>query len=349
MTIETRFSVARIGAVFIASAGLIAQSAASRPAVPREPIGAIIDAFKTHPLVALGEGSHGNEQGHRFRLSLIRDPRFAAAVNDIVVESGTARYQHVMDSFVGGENVQDDLLQRAWQDTTQPTATWDLPIYEELFRTVREVNASLPKERRLRVLLGDPAVDWDNIGSLADLNKSAGVRDVHAADVIRREVLAKNRRALLIYGDDHFAKKSRGLTGDERPTNVVGELEKSGATRVFVIHTETRLDLSTVQPDVATWPKPSFAALQGTHLGAAIYEPNPRLRARATEELFDAVLYLGAPAEITMARIAPFRCGDSRYVEMRLRRLALLPGPPPSAPPGTLGPLDRFKQECDLR
>jgi hypothetical protein len=160
-------------------------------------------------------------------------------------------------------------------------------------------------------------------------------------------VLAKNRRALLIYGDDHFAKKSRGLTGDERPLNVIGELEPT--TRVYVIHSETRRDLKTVQPDVAAWPKPSFAALQGTHLGAAIYEPNPRLKDRATEELFDAVLYLGPPSEITMARMAPTRCRDSRYVEMRLRRLALLPGPPPSAPPGTLGPLDRFKQECDLR
>jgi hypothetical protein len=347
MTSEIRFSVARIGAVLIASAGLLAQSG-SRPAVPREPIGAIIDAFKTHALVALGEGSHGNEQGHRFRLSLIRDPRFAATVNDIVVESGTARYQDVMDRFVGGESVPEDTLQRAWHDTTQPTAIWDLPIYEEFFRAVREVNASLPRERRLRVLLGDPAVDWDNIGSLADLNKSAGTRDLHAADVIRREVLAKNRRALLIYGDDHFVKKSRGLAGDERPTNIVGDLERTGP-RVYVIHTETRLDLKAVQPDVATWPKPSFAALQGTQLGAAIYEPNPRLKDRATEELFDAVLYLGPPSEITMAQMAPGRCRDSRYVEMRLRRLALLPGPPRSAPPGTLGPLDRFKQDCDLR
>ena len=334
--------------MFIASAGLLAQFAAPRPAIPREPIAAIIDTFKTHALVALGEGSHGNEQGHRFRLSLIRDPRFAATVNDIAVESGTARYQDVMDRFVAGENVPDDVLRRAWQDTTQPTAIWDLPIYEELFRTVRGVNASLPRERRLRVLLGDPAIDWDAIASVADLNKFAGSRDLHAADVIRREVLAKNRRALLIYGDDHFAKKTRSLTGDERPTNIVGELEKSGSTRVFVIHTETRLDLKTVQPDVATWPKPSFAALHGTHLGSAIHEPNSRLRNRATEELFDAVLYLGSPSEITMAQIAPSRCRDSRYVGMRLRRLALLPGPPPSAPPGTLGPLDRFKQECGL-
>jgi hypothetical protein len=31
-----------------------------------------------------------NEQGYAFRLALIRVPRFAATVNDIVVESGSA-------------------------------------------------------------------------------------------------------------------------------------------------------------------------------------------------------------------------------------------------------------------
>ncbi len=63
------------------------------PAVPIEPITGILEMFKTHDVVALSEGNHGNEQGHAFRLALIRDPRFSAAVNDIVVEFGNAHYQ----------------------------------------------------------------------------------------------------------------------------------------------------------------------------------------------------------------------------------------------------------------
>ena len=35
-----------------------------------------------------------------FRLALIRDPRFATVVNDIVVESGSARYQETIDRFM---------------------------------------------------------------------------------------------------------------------------------------------------------------------------------------------------------------------------------------------------------
>src|SRR5579859_807861 len=71
------------------------KGAVARPAVPVEPITAIIDAFHSHSIVAIGD-DHGNEQIHAFRLSLIRDPRFAATVNDIVVEFGSARYQDLI-------------------------------------------------------------------------------------------------------------------------------------------------------------------------------------------------------------------------------------------------------------
>jgi hypothetical protein len=64
-----------------------AQTAGPIPALPSDPITGILDAFRSHRMVALGEGTHGNEQGHAFRLALIRDPRFAQTVNDIVVES----------------------------------------------------------------------------------------------------------------------------------------------------------------------------------------------------------------------------------------------------------------------
>ena len=85
------FSVV-VGVVLLGTSIGVAQNSPARPAVALEPISAILDAFKTHQIVALGEGAHGNEQGHAFRLSLIRDPRFAAIVNDIVVESGNAIY-----------------------------------------------------------------------------------------------------------------------------------------------------------------------------------------------------------------------------------------------------------------
>jgi hypothetical protein len=62
----------------------------------------------------------------------------------------------------------------------------------------------------------------------------------------------------VIYGDDHFIKKSRDLgAGDGPPANILGQLESAG-TPVFVIHTENRLDLATLQADIKSWPKPSL-------------------------------------------------------------------------------------------
>jgi hypothetical protein len=71
-----------------------------RLAVAREPVSAILDAFHEHDIIALAEGEHRNQQSAAFRLALIRDPRFATVVNDIVVESGSARYQETIDRFM---------------------------------------------------------------------------------------------------------------------------------------------------------------------------------------------------------------------------------------------------------
>ena len=60
------------------------QGAAPRPAAAVEAITGILDALRSHQLVALGD-AHANEQVHAVRLALIRDPRFAAVVDDIVV------------------------------------------------------------------------------------------------------------------------------------------------------------------------------------------------------------------------------------------------------------------------
>ena len=126
--------------VTLGAGGVAAPQNPPRPATPFEPIAAILTAFERHEIVALGD-PHGNEQAHEFRLELIRDPRFAATVDDIVVEWGNARYQDVMDRFVDGDDVSDAELRQVWQNTTQPGQGNDRPVTETFFRAVREVNA----------------------------------------------------------------------------------------------------------------------------------------------------------------------------------------------------------------
>jgi len=117
-TLDLLPSAALLVLLFVFPSAGFAQAAAAKPL---DPIGGIIDAFKTHDVVALGEGDHGNEQGAAFRAKLYRAPRFQAVVNDIVVESGNGRHQAMMDRYIAGDTVPEKELRMAWLETTQPT------------------------------------------------------------------------------------------------------------------------------------------------------------------------------------------------------------------------------------
>jgi hypothetical protein len=81
---------------------------------------------------------------------------------------------------------------------------WDAPVYERFFRTVRTVNRR-NQERRLRVLLADPPIDWEHAAH-DDWQRAAAQRDDYAAALVEREVLAKGHRALLIFGSGHVTR-----------------------------------------------------------------------------------------------------------------------------------------------
>jgi hypothetical protein len=316
-------------------------------AKPMDPVDAIVDAFRTHSLVAVAD-PHGSEQAHAFRLALIRDPRLAGVVNDVVIEFGTARYQDIVDRFIRGEDVPFTSLRHVWEDTTQIEFDWDLPIYEEFLRAVRAVNATRRPEQRFRVVLGDPPMDWENVHSSDDYLARMKTlnRDEHAVGVIRREVLAKNRRALVIYGGQHLLRKNAIPDAtDEWARGVVALLERPGIASVFTIDPETRIPLVTSQSGIAMWPIPSLALLKGTRLGQLRITP-PAQRLVHFEDQFDAVVYLGQPADMTQSTIARARCDDPEYMQMRLARLSLLK-PPPGAPVAALG--DLLRRACEGR
>jgi hypothetical protein len=344
------------------------------PAIPVDPVTGILDAFKTHPIVALGEGNHGNLPSHAFRLSLIRDPRFAGTINDIVVEMGQSAY--LMDRFTNGEDVPYDDLKKCWQDTTQANFTADLPIYEEMFRAVRAVNLGLPRAKRIRVLLGDPPLDWSKVHSADDYKALFHRLDDSTVAIIQREVLAKKRRALVVYGDVHFWRKNAYWPLHDRdkaekdfntaPNSIVALLEKNG-TKVFSVHSnaDTEVDFSKLQPDVASWRVPSLALLHDTTLGAASFPffyphqmmifwrdasnqvisetvgPDP-VRSPHLEDEFDALLYLGPLPSITKSHLTAAKCGDASYVAMRRQRLEWAAGTYIGGDP------DSLTRECAL-
>jgi hypothetical protein len=211
------------------------QDAGRDPVPDADAAKALLAAFDRVPVVALGE-AHGLQEEHDFLAALLRDPAFPTTVSDIVVEFGNARYQDVVDRYLAGKDVAPGELRQAWRNTTQsPQQQWDSPIYEQFFRTVRDVNRSLPEAQRLRVHLGDPPVDWGKIRGRDDLMPFLLERDPHLAGVVEA-VLAEGRNALVIAGAIHLLRGSPG-SGQGRGTVVeLIEERRPGSTFVAVPH-----------------------------------------------------------------------------------------------------------------
>ena len=61
----------------------------------------------------------------------------------------------------------------------------------------------------MRVLCGDPYIDWDKVKTKDDIGPFLGHRDQWYAQVVKDEVLAKHHRAFLIAGSAHFLRQSK--------------------------------------------------------------------------------------------------------------------------------------------
>lgn len=198
-----RVAVALVPACWIAASPSFAQSD------PRIVCDEILDLFQSHDVILFGE-QHDAKLNFEFRMALLRSPKFADVVQDIVIESGNSSYQGLLDDFILKlRDVPIRDLQQVWRNTTTPTGVWDPPMYEEFVRAVREVNASRSPERRIRLLAGDPPIDWSAVTTGVELRPFLARRDTTPFEVIEREVIGKGRKALVIYGSVHLLKGTR--------------------------------------------------------------------------------------------------------------------------------------------
>jgi hypothetical protein len=339
-----------------------AQSTRPRPATPQDAITAILDAFRSFRVVSFPGGHTDPNDSQALLRALVADPRFGATVNDIVVEFGSSRYQDVMDRYIRGEDVPESTVQRAWLDAVQPGISLDNQNTAAFFRAVREANAKRPMAEKTRVLLGDPPIDWENVRTKADYRKWEIQRDSYPADVVRRLVLAHNRRALIVWANGHLLRQeiltNYDMTSWQSQT-IVSLIEAPGGTRVFTVRAEG--SLTRWQADTASWKPMTFTAVRGTALGAADFSefenPDQRYRirgeddfvpipreqwaSRRLEDIVDGILYMGPESGRTRSGIWPQLCADPGYVKMRIDRITLVGLPPTQA--------DAVKRVCNER
>ena len=307
------------------------KSAPTHP-VPEPAIPAVLAAFERYEVVAMPVG-HGMKDIDDFIFALVRDPRFPDTVNDIAVECGNSLYQPVLDRYIAGMDVPFAEVRKVWRNTTQMMCSYS-GFFERFFPLVRAINQRLPANKRLRVLAGDPPIDWDQVKTRDDAGRYFK-RDETIASVMEKEVLARHRKALMLFGTFHL------MHGQQM--NAVSTYEKKYPHVTFVISDLGIYDTS----GFAAWPNPSLATIKGTWLGAlppsAIWDAGVRMidckvqsgfppeMQKPVENIVDAFLYLG-PRDLRLAEPTPAGVAlDQEYMTELARREALtgFPGRPP--------------------
>ena len=312
------------------AAGTTSVKLTPEPAVP-----AILAAFNKYEVVGMPE-AHEKKDLDDFILALIRDPSFPEKVNDIEVECGNSLYQPILDRYISGEDVPFTEVRKVWRNTTQEMCGTS-GFFEQFFPLVREINRKLPPAERLRVLAGDPPINWEEVKSFQDYRKFD--RKASIASVMEKEVLSKHRKALMLFGTFHLFH-----SGDD----AVALYEKDYPNVTFIISDLGEFDADASPPSgspFSTWSTPSLAAIKGTWFGALqlsrVFPPpifidqdcNVRNEfekdlQKPMADLVDAILYLG-PQSLRLKEQMPADVAlDADYVMELLRRetIAGFPG-----------------------
>jgi outer membrane protein OmpA-like peptidoglycan-associated protein len=278
-------SVATAIMLWLATGHLI-RSPQPAPASPQPAGQYITAAFATHPLVAFSEPGHGASGTKEFLASLLRYPGFAGTVNDIVIECGNARYQGIADRYFAGQAVGRDELRQIWENTTVVSGIWQLPMYEEILADIRAFNMSLPEKRRIRVLLGDPPIDWNRVRGPADEDMNDW-RDAHFAWIVEEQVMKKGRQALLWIGGAHTDRRV------VMPDSLIHLLDRRFPHRTLVVHSVNRDQVSpSVKASLGRWPAFFVSPVRDTWLGQLdVRELGHRLSRGIVQDDMDAVVF----------------------------------------------------------
>jgi hypothetical protein len=269
----------------------------------------IFVAFQSHSIVGMADW-HGLAQEEDFYVDLIRDPRFTEEIGNVVVEFGGAAQQETIDRYVAGEDIPYEQLRRVWTDTVGWLPTITTLGYLNFFAQVRLVNQGLPLSNRIHVWLGEPPVDWSKIKTPADLTQMSQ-RDRYPAELIKSQILAKRRKALVIYGALHFF----GLDA-MRPL-----VEQSYPGAFFVVTpymgTQNKADSDSFEEDMERW-RNRFSATK------ALLVKKDQIPGATG----DALLYLGPATSLTQSPISPDLYLDSAFRREINRRSLIVSGTP---------------------
>lgn len=245
----------------------LALSPAASAAEAQPAIAEIAKQFDNHPLIMIGE-LHRSREIHAFLQQMLRDPAFICRADDIVVEFGNSRLQDLADTYTSGGNVTPTQLQSLWRETAVPL-TWNSPLYQQFYETVRDINQKHLCTHSIRVVLGDPPLDWSKIKTVKDYARVTD-RDGSYADVVEREVLSKHHRALLVAGELHAMKQlPKDYQSEPEDPTVAQRIERKHPGALFSI---VSVPLPNAAKALDLGPAPSFSVVRGSALEHADFQ-----------------------------------------------------------------------------
>lgn len=310
----TSSSLLRATAILLVIGGRApAQSTGPQPA-----IAALVDAFRAHDVVAIAE-LHGSAQLGDFYVRLVRDAAFQRAANDIVVEFASGQSQPLLDEYVlEGDSLPLDTLRSIWRNTTK-VASWDYPVYARWLAAIREVNLTLPRQRRIRVLAGDTPVDWTRLHTTNDWQR-LGDNDDSFARIIERDVIARHRKALVVLGNNHLARGGRFRDRSPNTTTRVEARYPGSMYVALVYYGAFGDDAADARIAAEHWPAPAVVALKESWMGQRTVGTS--VGALPLADFADALLYI-APHDALREERAPRAYYDAPY-RRELNRRALI-------------------------
>lgn len=267
----------------------------------------IIEAFKNCNIIGLGEGGHGLENSHEFFRKMFDNKKIQETIDIVIVEFVNADYQNILDKYIFGEEVDANDLRKSLEESTQPGRQGELSIYFELLKKIRNVNKTLTQNKKIRVLAGDPSIDWNIIHNLEEYKKQVGYRrETFPAELAIEFGINHAKKVLVIYSEFHLTKVTDNKFDPNYPsiTSTVNKNHSSTIMTIGTIYSESLLSehcfkqcplysvIDLANDDLGNLPAHKMSSESIYN----IYKDDKEVIAfegYKIKELFDALLYVG--------------------------------------------------------
>jgi hypothetical protein len=299
--------------------------------------------LKNYPIVCLGEGRHQAKNTHDFFKDMLNNKEIQNTLDVIIVEFANSRYQAILDDYILGKDIPYKELCKVWRNTTQsPRGPWDSPLYFEFLKFVREINQSLAEDRKIRVLGGDPPIDWEEIKCSDDRLEFLSIRNIVPSDLAIEQAFKLNKKVLILFGGGHLSKAYNGPKGNRNRYSITYYIQLKYPGSVKAIDFLRPEDLK-IGERISELKRGMIVETENHWIGEISAEllfpgiiqikydekTGKKLTEKATifkgylvKDIYDALIYIGPSSEWEFIPASPESLQDKEYqAELNRRRM----------------------------